>query len=330
MIPASDSETPRSGKRPSWAELTRRCQKPDHRRVGNWMARCVVRPAAQAITWLLAPWPVPPDLVTLLAWGVLLAAGVALGQGTPAWLLAGAGLLQVWYLLDHVDGQLARLQRRETLQGTLLDYLMHHSFWFFVPLGLGWGVFQATEHSAWLLAGVAWAWGGWLLHAVHDARYKAFFKRLKRTCGPVQLRRQTPSPQPPGRWPAAWAARLRYLGRKATETHVVMNLLGLLAIGCWWWDSRQLYPAQLYLGAMSLWASAAACGLLWRELRLRRTEAEFARWFEPAPGHRWHYEPGRWLVVPREPSAEETASPQEPAPGKPFAEEEHPPALSPR
>ncbi len=329
MISASTSGA-NPGKRPPWAELTRRCQKPDHRRVGNWMARRVVRPAAQAITWLLAPWPVSPDLVTLLAWGVLLGAAVALGQGTPGGLLAGAGLLQLWYLLDHVDGQLARLQRRETLQGTLLDYLMHHSFWFFVPLGLGWGVFQATGGSGWLLAAAAWAWGAWLLHGVHDARYKAFFKRLKRTRGPVQLRRQTPGPQSPGRWPATWAARLRYLGRKVSETHVVMNLLLLLALGCWGWGSRQLYPLQLYLGAMGLWAPAAACALLWREVRLRRAEAEFARWFTPAPGHRWHYEPGRWLVLPGKLAAEQAASPAEHATGEPAAEEKHSPAISPR
>ena len=302
MIAPSDPFEP---KRLPWHELTRRCQKPDHRQVGTWMARRVVRPLAQAITWVLAPWSVSPHAVTLLAWAVLGAAAACLAQGTPSWAVAGAAALQLWYLLDHVDGQLARLQRRETLEGTLLDYLMHHSFFCFVPLGVGWGLFSAENRPGWLLAGLAWGWGAWLVHAVHDARYKAFFKRLKRTRGPLHLCLDQQAAGMPGpEQPRGLGVLLRRLGRKLLETHVTMNLLTLLAAGEWLAGNGELALLRLYAGAMALLAPAVALGVLWREVRLGRSEAEFVRWFQPPPGHGWQYEPGRWSVVPQQPPGE--------------------------
>ena len=49
-------------------EFSRRCQKPDHDRIGNWMARRISRPLALRITWVLAPWGVSANTATLAAW----------------------------------------------------------------------------------------------------------------------------------------------------------------------------------------------------------------------------------------------------------------------
>ncbi|MGH7194389.1 MAG: CDP-alcohol phosphatidyltransferase family protein, partial [Candidatus Saccharimonadales bacterium] len=165
--------------RPSLAELDVRCQKPDHRRSGNWMVRRISRPAALRITWIVHPWGFSAHAMTIIALACAIAAAIAFARGDMAGWLLGAALLQVWYLLDHVDGQLARLHGAASLDGMQLDYLMHHLVNLVIPWGVGFGLMQATGAAAWLVAGLIWSLGLLLLGLVNDARYKAFIGRLK-------------------------------------------------------------------------------------------------------------------------------------------------------
>lgn len=230
--------------RPSLAELERRCQKPDHRRVGNWMARRISRPAALRITRCIAPWAVSANAATLVAWACGAAAAAALAWGTLGGWLLGAGLLQLWYLLDHVDGQLARLRGTASLDGVQLDYLMHHTINLLVPLGIGLGLFARSAEPLWLLGGLVWGLALLLITLRHDARYKAFVRRLKRVRGQLHVcgggggrpEVQPPVPRHPLRL-AAWTAR------KACETHVITNLLGVLALANSWQGMPICSPA---------------------------------------------------------------------------------------
>jgi hypothetical protein len=96
-------------------------------------------------------------------------------------------LLQLWYLLDHVDGQLARLRGTASLDGVQLDYLMHHTLNLLVPLGVGCGLFAATAQPLWAVGGLLWAVSSLLITLHHDARYKAFIQRLKRLRGQLRV-----------------------------------------------------------------------------------------------------------------------------------------------
>jgi hypothetical protein len=174
-------------KRIPLAELERRCQKPDHRRLGNWMARRISRPAALRITRVVAPWGISANLATLVAWATGAAAAAAFAWGTVwGWVLGGA-LLELWYLLDHVDGQLARLRGTASLDGVQLDYLMHHTINLLVPLGVGCGLFAATAQPLWAAGGLLWAVSSLLITLHHDARYKAFIQRLKCVRGQLHV-----------------------------------------------------------------------------------------------------------------------------------------------
>lgn len=142
------------------------------------MARRIVRPAALWITWWLSPWGVSATMATSLAWAVSMMAGWAFGWGNAwGWTLGAIGL-QLWYLLDHVDGQLARLHGTSSLEGVQLDYLMHHSVNLIIPFGVGWGMFRQAGAGEWILAGFVWGWGMLLIGLLNDTRYKAFFHRL--------------------------------------------------------------------------------------------------------------------------------------------------------
>lgn len=300
------SSSPSRG-RPSLAELERRCQKPNHQRVGTWMARRIARPAALRITWWLAPWGVSANMMTWFAWAVSMASAWAFAAGSVWGWTWGALLLQLWYLLDHVDGQLARLRRTVSLDGVQLDYLMHHSVSLAIPLGVGFGMFQQSGQTLWLLAGAMWGWGELLLGLQNDAQYKAFFHRLWTLRDQGEQPRVRPVSDAPSVLPgfptvcpetgnqskqpsvwdrgkevvgAVWVG-IRWVGRKTCEIHVVMNLLTVLAAVAW---LAQVWPPmgwvwKGYVVGMSVMAPAVALGSLGRSQRQQRCEKEFAQWF---------------------------------------------------
>lgn len=279
------------------AELERRCQKPDHARIGNWMARRVSRPVALRITRVVAPLGISAHTATLAAWGLGAAAAAALAWGSvEGWLLA-ALLLQAWYLLDHVDGQLARLHGTSSLDGTQLDFLMHHTMHLLVPLGAGCGLFVRRLEPLWALAGLGWGLALLLITLQHDARYKAFIVRLKRLHGRLEVcggAGGRPVPQPP--MPRRPLRVIAWVLRKACEMHVVMNLLTAVALFQWLSGDRDLRTAALYLSTMALAAALVAAWTLIRSQSEGLTEQEFALWFQVPPGKDLVFRDGWWFV----------------------------------
>ena len=95
-----------------------------------------------------------PNQVTLISAvvGVLAAAGFATGE--RPWLVAGAVLLYWAFVLDCVDGQLARYTRQFSKLGAWLDSIFDRTKEYVVFAGLAIGASQ-TGDPAWLLAGAA-------------------------------------------------------------------------------------------------------------------------------------------------------------------------------
>ncbi|MEZ6069144.1 MAG: CDP-alcohol phosphatidyltransferase family protein [Pirellulales bacterium] len=296
-IAASSPRPVAPATRLSIAELERRCQKPDHRRIGNWMARRVARPAALRVTRVVLPLGVTAHQGTLLAWATALAAALAFGWGTPLGWLAGAALLQLWYLLDHVDGQLARFRGTASLDGTQLDYLMHHTVNLTIPASLGYGLMAAGGERHLLLAGFAWGAASLVLGLVHDARYKAFTQRLKRVRGELVVRggggAHPQATMPPPRSPLRLAV---YAARKSCEVHVVMNVLALLAVVQVATADAALRCGTVYVAAMCLVSVTLAGAVVARSVRREEAEHEFAAWYRAPEGATLEWNDGWWTV----------------------------------
>jgi hypothetical protein len=302
------SQIPNLKSRIPLKQLERVCQKPDHRRIGNWMARRISRPMALRITWLVAPWGVTANAATLAAWGCGLAAAGALAWGTVGAWIVGAALLQLWYLLDHVDGQLARLRGTASLDGVQLDYLMHHTVNLLVPLGIGFGLFVASSQSEpgrvvpilanlKLAAGLVWGVALLLITLQHDARYKAFYRRLKRLHGTLHVHGGgggRPEAQPT--IPRHSLRLAAWLARKACETHVIMNVVTLLALFQWGLGDTRLHTAQAYLFLMAPLALAVAGWTILRSQRSEAAEQEFLAWYRVPPGCELVFSDGWWEV----------------------------------
>jgi hypothetical protein len=288
-----------------WEALAQRCQKPGFRRIGNWYARHISRPLALRVTWLLLPTGISAHTVTFIAWACAVAAAVAFGFGGTVGWLVGAGLLQLWYLLDHVDGQVARYRDRESLDGVQLDYLMHHTVDLLIPCGLGYGLFATSGSRVWLIAGIAWGLGTLLLGLEHDARSKAFIQRLKRLEGELRViggGGGRPSPSPP--IPIGWLRRVAWLARKSCEAHVTMNLLAGLALATWPVPDLQIVR-NLYVAMMALLALPLATVQIMRNLRREAAEREFAAWYRVSDDECLVLEHGYWKVVPIEAGSSE-------------------------
>lgn len=283
--------------RPTLAELRGRCFKPQPDRLGNWFARRIVRPVALRITWLLLPTNCSAHAVTLAALTAALVGTYLLAQGTTGCLVMAAVAWQAWYLLDHVDGQVARWRGTATLDGTQLDYLMHHTGNLLLPAGVGWGLFVRSGRQEWLILSGTWGLGLLLLGLHHDARYKAFVQRLKLLHGELRLvgggggRPAPPIPVP--RHPLRWSV---WLVRKLCEPPGLLGLLtaaGGLAL-CWPVRSHTLLQtAVTLLGPLSLLVAVAD---IVRSLRTGACEREFALWFRPQPGYRLVFDSGFYYV----------------------------------
>ncbi|HVW36052.1 MAG TPA: CDP-alcohol phosphatidyltransferase family protein [Pirellulales bacterium] len=288
----------------SLAELERRCQKPDHRRVGNWMARRVSRPLALRVTWLVLPWGLSAHAATGSAALVAFASAISFGFGSLSSWLLGAALLQFWYLLDHVDGQLARFRGTASLDGVQLDYLMHHVVNLIVPWGLGIGLEGRPLDATWLVLGLVFSLGLVTIGLVNDTRYKAFIERLKSLDGELRVVGgggcpTTAAPAIPRR-PLRWAA---YLARKSCEIHVVMNALSVVSVVAWLIEDQALLIAQIYLCLMAPGAAIVALATIVRSLRAGASEQEFARWYRPPEDHCLVFDGRRWRTLPEDDAA---------------------------
>ncbi len=295
-------------KRMSLAEFEQRCQKPDHRRIGNWMARRLIRPAALRVTWVVAPWGVSANAATWTAWGFGVAAAATFATGHSTGWALGALLLQIWYLLDHVDGQLARYHGTASLDGVQLDYLMHHSVNVLVALGVGWGLFVNSGNAIWMLCGVAWAMALLLLSVHHDARYKAFNQRLKRLRGTLHVHGGAggrPQSQPP--IPRSWFRRVAWAARKLSEMHVIMNVLTLVAFVSLAIGDTSLLLSQSYVAVATSLALGTAIWTIIQSQSKQSAEEEFAAWYRVPSGQSLVFCDGWWIC--EEPQTQQTGGP---------------------
>lgn len=117
--------------------------------------RFVARPLAAVVLVPLQRTSVTPNQVTL---GTLLvfAAAVAVMVLVPTWtgLLVGVGILEFAYVLDCVDGQLARLKGTSSPIGAHLDFLMDELKAFLLVAAVGARLWRIDGEVRWLLEGL--------------------------------------------------------------------------------------------------------------------------------------------------------------------------------
>jgi phosphatidylglycerophosphate synthase len=117
--------------------------------------RFVARPLAAALIVPLARTPVTPNQITLLTLPVFLA-GAALLAFRDSWvgLVAGAAVIELSYVLDCADGQLARLKGTSSPVGAHLDFLMDEIKAFTLVAAVAARLWQADRQPLYLVEGL--------------------------------------------------------------------------------------------------------------------------------------------------------------------------------
>jgi hypothetical protein len=134
------------------ADIYRRTRKPNDI-VWN---RFVARPLAAVLVVPLARTAITPNQVTFATLPVFLA-GAAVLALLPSWgaLIGGAAIIELSYVLDCADGQLARLKGTSSPVGAHLDFLMDELKAFALVAAIAVRLWLPARDPRWLLEGLA-------------------------------------------------------------------------------------------------------------------------------------------------------------------------------
>ncbi|TDC58008.1 CDP-alcohol phosphatidyltransferase family protein [Actinomadura sp. KC345] len=173
--PAADEHRPHR-KGASVADVRRYGQPPglkDRRNEEHWAGRLYMRDLSPYFAWAALRLGFSPNQLTylMMASGVLAGVVVSLPvSGTAAlWTaLGGAALIQVYLLLDCVDGEVARYLRRTSVAGVFLDRIGHYLSEVALLIGLGFAAQGGWESGGWVELGLLAALGAALIKAETD------------------------------------------------------------------------------------------------------------------------------------------------------------------
>jgi phosphatidylglycerophosphate synthase len=121
-----------------------------------WWTVWLVDPVAAHLVRLVAPYRwITPNRITALAFALGLGAAAAFAQRTAWWLVAGAVLFHVSFVVDCVDGKIARLNGTGSLFGMWLDFVLDRVKALLCAVALFGGQFARTGDLVYLVAGGA-------------------------------------------------------------------------------------------------------------------------------------------------------------------------------
>ncbi len=121
-----------------------------------WWTVWLVDPLASRLVWLVAPvkW-ITPNVLTMGAFLLGFVAAYCFVQGDYLWLVAGAVVFHISFVLDCMDGKIARLKGTGSVFGAWLDYVFDRLRVVTCAVALMVGQYVRTDQYAYLwLAGV--------------------------------------------------------------------------------------------------------------------------------------------------------------------------------
>jgi len=171
----SDDQRPHR-KGASIADIRRFGQPPglrDRRNEEHWAGRLYMRDLSPYFVWIALRLGFSPNQLTYLMMLSGIVAGVVVSlpvSGTAGlWTaLGGAVLIQVYLLLDCVDGEVARYLKQTSVAGVFLDRIGHYLSEVSLLIGLGFAAQGGWQSGAWVELGLVAALGAALIKAETD------------------------------------------------------------------------------------------------------------------------------------------------------------------
>lgn len=120
----------------------------------DWYSKIFYRNISIYITKLLLHTSITANHVTLFTIVLGLAAGILFSFGTYPHILAGALLLQLWLILDCVDGEIARYRGTAGICGKYIESLDHYITEPFTVVCVGYGLYVLLDDVSIFVLGV--------------------------------------------------------------------------------------------------------------------------------------------------------------------------------
>ena len=215
--------------------------------------RIIHRPPARFLAAFLKPFPVHPNAITLSSLAPAFAAAACFAHGTGAGGWAGLAGFYLWALLDHADGELARLKGMTSEFGKKLDDVCDTIASSVMLLGIFAGLVERSEAGA-PLAWPEFAWAAFGTAILLNAAASELLLRAKR-----KVRREAVAEN--RACEIAWQQKIldHFTGREPFYVLIFFVVGALSAGGAW--------PAWT-AGAMIAATAAMAAGSFWARLRM--------------------------------------------------------------
>jgi phosphatidylglycerophosphate synthase len=120
----------------------------------SWWTVLLVDPLASRLVWLVARYPwVTPNRLTIAALILGCAAAAGFATATRTGLIVGAVLFHLSFVLDCMDGKVARLNGNGSIFGAWLDYILDRVRVLVCTIALMGGQYVATGQDIYLVLG---------------------------------------------------------------------------------------------------------------------------------------------------------------------------------
>ncbi len=122
-----------------------------------WWAYAAVLPAAKRLSlWLANRTRLTPNQITLISFALVMLSAALFYQGSWPALAAGGVIYQLNYLLDCVDGAIARLKNKKSIEGSFLDFFSDRWKNFIALFALSYGHYLRHYDVAILLVAICY------------------------------------------------------------------------------------------------------------------------------------------------------------------------------
>ena len=141
--------------RAMWSEVASIYRASKKKKDINWFTEWVCRPPAALLVYLLQGTPITPNQITLLSLVVCTAAG-AIYVLLPGhlWLVVATLVFELSFVLDCVDGQLARVRNTASPLGHLFDFLVDEIKALLILGCVTIRLWRSSDDELYLLAGI--------------------------------------------------------------------------------------------------------------------------------------------------------------------------------
>jgi len=133
----------------------------------TWQDKLICRRFSIYITRILLFTPITPMQAS---WVLLLLGFIPGIFFLKSQYLLGALTLQLWYIFDGVDGEIARYKQQTSFTGLYFDHIIHYVIHPYIFLTIGFGLFYRTGSKTLLLLSLSAAFSLIMISMINDAK----------------------------------------------------------------------------------------------------------------------------------------------------------------